>query len=165
MNNKNNKGNGLERGNSGSSKSILVIVTVIAIFALISGAVFVGYTVATKQSGKSSGGTNQVNLVEKEATLDLKEFLVNLSDEGKAKYVKVNVFLGSDGKNKKLQKELTAKVPQIRDCINNSLRTKKSTDFTTEGEALLKEEIIVKINDMLSNGKATNVYFTDLIVQ
>ena len=165
MNNKNSKGNELEKGKSGSSKSILVIVTVIAIFALISGAVFVGYTVATKQSGKSSDGTNQVNLVEKEATLDLKEFLVNLSDEGKPKFVKVNIFLGSDGKNKKLQKELTAKVPQIRDCINNFLRTKKATDFTTEGEALLKEEIIVKANELLNKGEITNVYFTDLIVQ
>jgi len=142
--------NALEKGNSGSSKTILVIVTVITIFALISGAVFVGYTASKKP---------------KEATLKLEEFLVNLNDEGKAKYLKVNMFLGSDGKNKDLQKELTAKVPQIRDCINNTLRTKKSTDFTTEGEARLKEEIIVKINETLSNGKVADVYFSSIIVQ
>ncbi len=142
--------NGLEKGNSGSSKTILVIVTTITIFALISGAAFFGYTAAKKP---------------KEATLKLEEFLVNLSDDGKAKYLKVNMFLGSDGKNKDLQKELTAKVPQIRDCINNTLRTKKSTDFTTEGEARLKEEIIVKINETLSNGKVADVYFSSIIVQ
>lgn len=142
--------NGLEKGNSGSSKTILVIVTAITIFALISGAVFFGYTAAKKP---------------KEANLKLEEFLVNLSDDGKAKYLKVNMFLGSDGKNKDLQKELTAKVPQIRDCINNTLRTKKSTDFTTEGEARLKEEIIVKINETLSNGKVADVYFSSIIVQ
>jgi len=165
MNKKNSKGNELEKEKGGSSKMVLIIVTAIVIFALISGAVFVGYTVATKQAGKNNSDTSESNVVEKEATLDLKEFLVSLSDEGKSKYVKVSIFLGSDEKNKKLQKELTAKVPQIRDCINKFLRTKKSTDFTIEGEALLKEEIIVKVNELLKNGKITNVYFTDLIVQ
>ncbi|WP_346913551.1 flagellar basal body-associated FliL family protein [Clostridium sp.] len=165
MNKKNSKGNELEKEKGGSSKLVLIIVTAIVIFALISGAVFVGYTVATKQAGKNNSDTSESNVVEKEATLDLKEFLVSLSDEGKSKYVKVSIFLGSDEKNKKLQKELTAKVPQIRDCVNKFLRTKKSTDFTIEGEALLKEEIIVKVNELLKNGKITNVYFTDLIVQ
>ncbi|GAA0767641.1 flagellar basal body-associated FliL family protein [Clostridium subterminale] len=165
MSKKNSNGNELEKEKGGSSKLVLIIVTAIVIFALITGAVFVGYTVATKQAGKSNSGASESNLLEKEATLDLKEFLVNLSDEEKSKFVKVNIFLGSDGKNKKLQKELTAKVPQIRDCINKILRTKKSTDFTTEGEALLKEEIIVKANELLNNGKIANVYFTDLIVQ
>ena len=165
MNKKNSKGNELEKEKGGSSKMVLIIVTAIVIFALISGAVFVGYTVATKQAGKNNSDTSESNVVEKEATLDLKEFLVSLSDEGKSKYVKVSIFLGSDEKNKKLQKELTAKVPQIRDCINNTLRTKKSTDFTTEGEARLKEEIIVKINETLSNGKVADVYFSSIIVQ
>ncbi|MEW8992970.1 flagellar basal body-associated protein FliL [Clostridium sp.] len=165
MSKKNSNGNELEKEKGGSSKLVLIIVTAIVIFALITGAVFVGYTVATKQSGKNSSNASVSNVVEKEATLDLKEFLVNLNDEGKSKFVKVNIFLGSDGENKKLQKELTSKVPQIRDCINKILRTKKSTDFTTEGEDLLKEEIIVKANELLNNGKITNVYFTDLIVQ
>ncbi|WP_346936987.1 flagellar basal body-associated FliL family protein [Clostridium sp.] len=165
MSKKNSNGNELEKEKGGSSKLVLIIVTAIVIFALITGAVFVGYTVATKQAGKNNSGASESNLLEKEATLDLKEFLVNLSDEEKSKFVKVNIFLGSDGKNKKLQKELTAKVPQIRDCINKILRTKKSTDFTTEGEVLLKEEIIVKANELLNNGKIANVYFTDLIVQ
>lgn len=165
MSKKSSKGNELEKEKGGSSKLVLIIVTAIVIFALISGAVFVGYTVATKNSGKDNSDTSESNVVEKEATLDLKEFLVSLSDEGKAKYVKANIFLGSDEKNKKLQKELTSKVPQIRDCVNNFLRTKKSTDFTIEGEVILKEEIIVKVNELLKNGKITNVYFTDLIVQ
>ncbi len=165
MSKKNSNGNELGKEKGGSSKLVLIIVTAIVIFALISGAVFVGYTVATKNVGKNTNGTSESNLLEKEATLDLKEFLVNLRDEEKSKFVKANIFLGSDGKNKKLQKELTAKVPQIRDCINKILRTKKSTDFTTEGEALLKEEIIVKANELLNNGKIANVYFTDLIVQ
>lgn len=165
MNKKNSKGNELEKEKGGSSKLVLVIVTAIVIFALISGAVFVGYTVATKQVGKNSNGTNESNVVEKEATVNLEEFLVNLSDEGKSKFVKVKISLGSDVENEKLQEELAAKIPQIRDCINRVLRAKKSTDFKTEGDALLKEEIIVKANELLTNGKITNVYFTDIIVQ
>ncbi len=165
MNKKNSKGNELEKEKGGSSKLVLVIVTAIVIFALISGAVFVGYTVATKNVGKNSNDTSESNVVEKEATLNLDEFLVNLSDEGKSKFVKVKISLGSNLENEELQEELTAKIPQIRDSINKVLRAKKSTDFKTEGDALLKEEIIVKANELLNSGKITNIYFTDIIVQ
>lgn len=165
MNKKNSKGNELEKDKGSNSKLTVIIVTAIVIFALISGAVFVGYTVATKQVSKNSNEASESNVVEKEATLSLDEFLVNLSDEGKSKFVKVKVSLGSNLENEDLQEELTAKIPQIRDCINKVLRAKKSTDFKTEGDALLKEEIIVKANELLDNGKITNIYFTDIIVQ
>lgn len=165
MNKKNSKGNELEKEKGSNSKLTIIIVTAIVIFALISGAVFVGYTVATKQVSKNSNEASESNVVEKEATLNLDEFLVNLSDEGKSKFIKVKVSLGSNLENKDLQEELTAKIPQIRDCINKVLRTKKSTDFKTEGDALLKEEMIVKVNELLNSGKITNIYFTDIIVQ
>lgn len=165
MNKKNSKGNELEKEKGSNSKLTVIIVTAIVIFALISGAVFVGYTVATKQVSKNSNEASESNVVEREATLNLDEFLVNLSDEGKSKFIKVKVSLGSNLENKELQEELKAKVPQIRDSINKVLRTKKSTDFKTEGDALLKEEIIVKANELLNNGKITNIYFTDIIVQ
>ncbi len=165
MNKKNSKGNELEKEKGSNSKLTIIIVTAIVIFALISGAVFVGYTVATKQVSKNSNEASESNVVEKEATLNLDEFLVNLSDEVKSKFIKVKVSLGSNLENKDLQEELTAKIPQIRDCINKVLRTKKSTDFKTEGDALLKEEMIVKVNELLNSGKITNIYFTDIIVQ
>ncbi len=165
MNKKNSKGNELEKDKRSNSKLTVIIVTAIVIFALISGAVFVGYTVATKNIGKNSNGTSESNVVEKETTLNLEEFLVHLSDEGKSKFVKVKISLGSNLENEELQEELTVKIPQIRDCINKVLRAKKSTDFKTEGDALLKEEIIVKANELLNNGKITNIYFTDIIVQ
>jgi flagellar FliL protein len=165
MSKKNSKVNELGKEKSGSSKLVLIIVTAIVIFVLVSGAVFIGYTVATKQGDKNSTDIGESKEVAKEATLELEEFLVNLTDEEKARYLKVNMFLGSNEENKNLQEELTTKVPQIRDCINKVLRTKKSTDFTTEGEALLKEEIIVKVNELLNSGKVTNIYFKSIIVQ
>lgn len=165
MSKKNSKVNELGKEKSGSSKLVLIIVTAIVIFVLVSGAVFIGYTVATKQGDKNSANIGESKEVAKEATLELEEFLVNLTDEEKPKYLKVNISLGSDEKNKKLQKELTKKVPQIRDSINKVLRTKKSTDFTTDGEELLKEEMLLKVNETISSGKATNIYITSIIVQ
>jgi len=165
MSKKNSKGNDAVKEKGGSSKMVLIIVTAIVIFVLVSGAVFIGYTVATKQSGKNNAEATENTEISQEATLELEEFLVNLSDEGKSRYLKVSMFLGSNAENKDLQKELTTKVPQIRDCINKILRTKKSTDFTTEGEDLLKEEIIVKVNEVLNGGKIANVYFSSIIVQ
>lgn len=165
MSKKNSKANDAVKEKGGSSKMVLIIVTAIVIFVLVSGAVFIGYTVATKQSGDNNVEATENTGIVNEATLELEEFLVNLSDEGRSRYLKVTMFLGSNAENADLQEELTTKVPQIRDCINKILRTKKSADFTTEGEDLLKEEIIVKVNETLNSGKITNVYFSSIIVQ
>ncbi len=169
MSKKKDKGNEIKKEKGGSSKLVSIIVTAVVVFLLMSGAVFIGYMVASKGNSNASASANQTEVSSKaavtEATLELEEFLVNLSDEGAARYLKVNMFLGSDSANENLQTEIGSKIPQIRDVINSTLRTKKSKDITPEGETILKEEIIVKVNDLLTKGKILNVYFTSIIVQ
>jgi len=36
---------------------------------------------------------------------------------------------------------------------------------TTEGKAALRDEIIGKINPLLTKGKVTNIYYTEFVVQ
>lgn len=171
MSKKKDNGNEIKKEKGGSSKLVSIIVTAVVVFLLMSGAVFLGYTFASKgnasaSASSNSGGTvDSSKAVENEATLELTEFLVNLSDEGNPRYLKVSMCLGSDSTNEDLQTQLKAKVPQIRDAINSTLRTKKSTDITPEGETIIKEEIIVKINNLLSKGKILNVYVTSIMVQ
>ncbi|MEG1256025.1 flagellar basal body-associated FliL family protein [Clostridium sp.] len=161
---KKNKENQSDKEKNGSSKVVVAVVTTILIFALISGAVFVGYRVATKNSDKNTVESSSEEVTE-EFTLELEEFLVNLSDEGKSRYLKINIFLGVNLSNEELQVELSSKVPQIRDCINKILRTKKSSEFTPDGEEVLKQEIIAGVNEVLNNGEVLNIYFSSIIVQ
>jgi len=81
------------------------------------------------------------------------------------KNLKINIFLGVDLSNEELQVELSSKIPQIRDCINKILRTKISTEFTPEGDELLKQEIIAGVNELLNNGEILNIYFSSIMVQ
>ncbi|MEG0133735.1 MAG: flagellar basal body-associated FliL family protein [Clostridium sp.] len=161
---KNSKIKEVNKENKGNSKVIIAILATILVFSLVSGAVFIGYVTATKNSPKSEVESTDGKVVD-EFNLELEEFLVNLSDEGKSKYLKIDMDLGSDIANKELQVELKAKIPQIRDAINKILRTKKSTEFTPEGEAILKQQIIAGVNERLNKGKILNVYFSSIIVQ
>ncbi len=156
-----------EKKNGKGSKVILIIVGTVLVFSLISGAVFLGYYFATKNKQAPASGDNVqiVKEVKTEATLALEEFLVNLADEDKARYMQVVIHLAYDGENKNMPTELEGKVPAIKDTINNILRTKKAADITPQGEAAIKEEIIDRVNDLLNGGKISNVYFSKLIVQ
>lgn len=164
-NNKKNIESGNEKGKG--SKAVLIGVGVIVLLALVAGAVFVGYLVASKNvptsAGVSSNTSQQVKI--EEFSFEVKEFIVNLKDENKDKFLKIKVYLGGDSENKKLKAELESYKPQIEDSINKILRSKVSTDFTVEGEAQLKNEIKTSINSLLVKGQVTNVYFTDLIIQ
>lgn len=156
-----------EKKSGKGSKVVLIIVGTVLVFVLISGAVFLGYYFATKNKPVSTNGENTqiVKDVRSEATLALEEFLVNLADEGKPRYLQVVIHLAYDSENKDMVAKIETKVPAIRDTINNILRTKKAADITPEGEAALKKEIIDRVNDILDIGKIYNVYFSKLIVQ
>jgi flagellar protein FliL len=148
------------------SKIILIIVGVVVGLILIGGVAFGGYYLAAKNA--PSAGNEEVSTEKgeegKELTFEVDEILVNLADEGKARYLKIKIFIGYKD-NKELASELTTKKPIIRDTINNTLRAKKTTDLTTEGEAILKNVLSEKINGLLTTGKITNVYFSEILVQ
>ena len=147
------------------SKVVLIGVGVIVLLALVAGAVFFGYLVASKSVPNSGTASSQGQGKVDEFSFEVKEFIVNLKDDNKEKFLKIKVYLGADAENKKLKAELEAYKPQIEDSINKILRSKVSTDFTAEGEIQLKNEIKASINSILSKGQVTNVYFTDLIIQ
>lgn len=147
------------------SKVVLIGVGVIVLLALVAGAVFLGYFVASKNVPTNTVVTGGQQEKVKEFSFEVKEFIVNLKDDNKEKFLKIKVYLGGDAENKKLKPELESYKPQIEDSINKILRSKISTDFTAEGEAQLKNEIKTSINSLLTKGQVTNVYFTDLIIQ
>ncbi len=91
------------------------------------------------------------------------DFTVNLADIDRRGFIKTKVFLGYE--NKKLAAELEGKKPIVRDSINSVLRSKKASDFTEKGVEDIKKEILNKVNPILENGKADNVYFSEIIIQ
>ncbi len=145
-------------------KTLRIIIIILLVLVLLGGGIFAGIFLFPKDDAKgSSAHATAINVEEKTYSLD--EFLVNLADEGGKHYLKINISLGYGLENKKLEKELDSKKDVMRDNVISILRNKKSKDVTIKGTEDLKKEILDIINPLLNNGKLTNIYFRELIVQ
>ncbi|GAA0121391.1 flagellar basal body-associated FliL family protein [Clostridium faecium] len=153
-----------EDNKKGSAFKIVLIVLLVLI--LIGGAAFAGFFIATKNSPKNAENTviTESNVLKDEVFFELDELLVNLADEGKPRYLKIKIALSYQN-NENLVKELENKKPKIRDIIANTLRTKKTTDLSPEGIDPLKKELNEKVNQILSQGRIVDVYFSEILVQ
>lgn len=150
------------------SKATLIVVGVVVGLVLVGAVAFGAYYFAAKSITPVASTTESVasskDSTGEVATFELDEFLINLADEGKPRYLKAKIFIGYVN-GKELAAELTTKKPIIRDTVNNVLRTKKSTDLSVQGEEAIKKELADKINNQLTKGKISNVYFSEILIQ
>lgn len=161
-----------EKNNISSGASFKIILLVLLLLIVL-GLGFDGYLILTKKASTTVNSNSALQVATKSTieispyTYKLDEFLVNLSDEGGKKYLKVKLSLGYDAKNKKnMDKELADKTDNMRDSIITVLRSKKSTDIAVQtGIDDLKKEILTKINPFFENGKVNSVYINDILIQ
>jgi len=163
-----------EKAGSGNVK-LVIIMFVLSIVTMAAGAAG-GYLFITKTKGipvntmntnNILNNTNEEGTKASEFTVALKEeFLLNLADEGGKRLIKAKISVGYD--NKKLTKEISEEktVDIMRDIINTVLRAKKAEDFKDEKSINgVKKEILERINQVLKDGKVSNIYFPQIIVQ
>jgi flagellar FliL protein len=98
-------------------------------------------------------------------TIPLEQFTVNLATPGGTaqKFVRVNIALemGTD----EVEKEIQAKMPQVRNAIIDLFNSKRPNDLVSaEQREYLKEEIRNALNSFMTNGKVKGVYFTNFAV-
>lgn len=94
----------------------------------------------------------------------LQNFVVNLSDTGGKRYLKTKIEL--EFTQQTLKEELTARLPQLRDLALFLLSSKTFDQVQDiDGKIDLKNELIFRINQVLTNGKIKNLYFTEFVIQ
>ncbi len=94
----------------------------------------------------------------------LDSFLVNLSDPGGKRYLKVSIELQLE--NLLTLNELKEKNHAVRDSILTLLSVKVYDDVASAtGKMSLKREILTQLNRFLSQGQVKEVFFTDFLVQ
>lgn len=94
----------------------------------------------------------------------LAPFTLNLLSDSGARYVKCTVQLEQN--NELLQAELDKKTAIIRDIIIRTLTSKTYEEVsTTKGKERLKDELVGRVNEILTDGFVKNIYFTDFVVQ
>ncbi|AXP09016.1 flagellar basal body-associated protein FliL [Campylobacter hepaticus] len=93
----------------------------------------------------------------------LDPFTLNLLSDSGSRYVKCTIELEQN--SELLKPELDKKVPIIRDIIIRTLTAKTFEEVSTQkGKERLKDELVGKINEILTDGFIKNVYFTDFVV-
>jgi flagellar FliL protein len=96
--------------------------------------------------------------------LALDPFIVNLVADDYARYLKVRIELEPD--KAKTRAEIEGSLPQVRDATIALLSSKQFQDVTSfEGKALLKQDLMERINGMLKKGRVKSVLFTEFVVQ
>lgn len=94
----------------------------------------------------------------------MNQFIVNLLSENGSRFLKTTINLEMD--KPELSAELDKKKPLIRDIIIRTLSSKTFEEVSTmKGKDRLKDEIVSKINDVLSDGQIRDIFFTDFVVQ
>lgn len=111
------------------------------------------------------GGGPEKKASKDSRTIPLEQFTVNLASPGGTaqKFVRVNISL--DIPSEEIEKEVQAKMPQVRNAIIDLFNSKRSNDLVSaEQREYLKEEIRNALNSFMSNGKVKGVYFTNFAV-
>jgi flagellar protein FliL len=106
------------------------------------------------------------------AVVSVDTFIVNLSDPGGNRYLRVTMDLELAGKpadksaGKTAGDELAKRMPQIRDAILMILSTKRYVDISTpEGKTALREEILNAANGLLASSQISRIYFKEFVIQ
>jgi flagellar FliL protein len=130
--------------------------------------------------GKSKDAAVEKELPPVGIMFPLRDRVVNLTDPGMMRYLKVGVTLdikdpklkeppkGEEYKKKQehLTVEMKGHLPQIEDQVTVILSSKSSGELiSAEGKQKLKDELKEKLNKALHEDLVLGVYFTDFIIQ
>ncbi|MEX0830065.1 MAG: flagellar basal body-associated FliL family protein [Nitrospirales bacterium] len=116
---------------------------------------------AKNDHGDDTGGKH---VDEPGPVMELEPFLLNLADRDELRFLKVSIKLELDRPEEKT--DYQNKVPAIRDALLVLLSSKESQLLrTVNGKRRIREEIMTRVNGVMSKGKVANVFFTDFIIQ
>ena len=145
------------------TKILGFIVAIIVLGAATFGGVYIALT-KSEGSEKVEVKQEEGGKVE-ESFHEIGEIFVNLTDDNAKRYVKLNLSLGFDKKNKDLLAEITEKQVVMRHVAINYIRSCTTKDFEPANEEQLKKELIERLNKELTKGTILNIYISEIMVQ
>lgn len=151
-----------EGGQPKKKGSKLIIIIIIAIIVL-AGAGGGTYFFLIKKSGDKKEEKKEEK-ASQTVNFGLDPFVVNLSDATGNRFLKVSIQI--ELANAKLVDIAKSKTPQMRDAIITLLTSKSSdTLIAPEGKLQLKDEITIRMNQIMGEGNVKNVYLTEFVMQ
>jgi flagellar FliL protein len=153
-----------------SNKLMLVLIGVLFVLVLaMGGGMFMIWnklaagTPAARPEGEKGSEKPKVEEMGKIQSLDT--FVVNLSDPGGNRYLRVTMDLEVTG-GKPAEDEVVRRIPQMRDAILMILPSKRFADInSTEGKTAVREELHNALNGLMTTGKIARIYFKEFVIQ
>jgi len=148
-----------ESGNKKGSMMKFIIIGVVALVVLgagIGGAVLFMGKSTDKKSATAAPAIGP--------TWAMEPLIVNLADNNGDRYLKVVMQLELTGPE--ASKELDVIKPKFRDSVVDLLSNKTYKDLADNiGKQRLRDEIMLRGNSMLMQGKINKVYFMEFVIQ
>jgi len=152
-----------------SRKWLAVILGLIFLAAAVGGVIFLSS--GAIPNSLNFWGTNGADKKEKETErksqghiYSMDPFIVNLADQGRPRYLKIRMSIESQ--EMKVNEEYEKRLPQLRDTILTVLSSKSYGEISdSEGKKKLREEIILKLNQLLRGFQVKTIYFTEFMIQ
>lgn len=160
-----------DEGNESSGPSKLPIILGISNTALI---LVVGGLTVMNMLDKDEPGTSTTQVSETTANTDLPEvaagtysfapFVVNLMDSANIRFVKVQLELELSSVD--MVAELDERKPQLQDMVISVLSNRTYAELLgVRGKTQVREELLRRMNQSLTTGTVTRIYFTEFLVQ
>ena len=142
---------------------IIKLIVVIIVVALIGGVGFMGWKYYQARAALSEKKVVEPT-VQIGAMWSLGSMIVNLLDNNGERYLKATIEI--ELSSLECLKELDNLRPKISDSILDLLSSKSYKEIVGfEGKQHLREEIAMRLNNLMSKGRITHVYFTEFVVQ
>ncbi|MFP4487372.1 MAG: flagellar basal body-associated protein FliL [Campylobacterales bacterium] len=114
--------------------------------------------------GEGGGGGTSSNLLTVGPMYPLDQFIVNLMTQGGKRYLKVTITL--ELSDNAMVSEIEKKHAVLRDILIGAMSSKTVEEISTSrGKNKLKEELIARVNEVLTDGYIKNMFFTDFVIQ
>lgn len=114
---------------------------------------------ASGEAGGAEGGAGQMGVL-----VSLDPFIVNLASDAGKRYLKITIQL--ELARPGMANEVTNRMPQIKDAVITVLSSKAADDLLTiEGKFRLKEQVLTRINNLLTTGVVKNIFFVEFVIQ
>jgi flagellar FliL protein len=147
------------------------LVLIVAVVALVAGGAAAAWFLGLVGGGGHAEAKEEVHEeaeagehIEVGALLALDPFVANLADEDGKRYLKAVLQL--EFFDAKVPEEVNARMPQVRDLLLTLFTSKLFAEIRTPaGKAVLRDEIINRLNKALNRDAVKAVYFTEFIVQ
>lgn len=142
---------------------LLVAVGLITYFFLYQGA-WAGLTGGEQQAESKNASESQAERNSLGPTIKLDNFVVNINDGERTRYLKTGITL--EAMDEKTKKEIENRKPQIRDTVIFLSSNKNFRELRDlQGKKQLQADIQHKINSILKKGKVRRIFFTEFVVQ